>query len=398
MAALLAEKRGYEPVILHEEEPVMCPSLLGGLPGLPLNYFLDAAGFPLEDPRFYHSLSPSMVFLGERWQLLGVPELRSGFSELERVRWMPGFPAIQESLIPELFSGMKQEMSRFQFPPDFTTKLFSWWHRYRFRRHERGLRSLLASQPPPLEEWLSFLEAMKPFLGLFADSRNSVFSVRSLVALLNGWTSYPNEPLLYREVLKVVHKNLKKSVREWGGSPFTVRMEGRRKGVFIESQGKGERFDFLLDLSGENEVPLGIDRWEWRVPESLIPDVWPLQFLTPSRNGIPSVLFQGRSVGEKEIRYQVTVRRSGEEKKGGSPLMNLEPLLLRGIPRSAVLRELTPPDPILVYSDELPKNGWRIREPYLMTMGPIQRILDPTRLPFLTDDWIRQLFYVLKFR
>ncbi len=398
MAALLAEKRGYEPVVLHEELPVMCSSILGGLPGLPLNYFLDNVGFPLEDPRFYHSLSPSMIFLGEKWQLLGVPELRSGFSDLERTRWMPGFPTFQESLIPELFSGMKQEMARFQFPPSFTTKMFAWWHRYRFRRHELGLKKLLSSHPSSLREWLLFLEALKPFLGLSADSRSSVYSVRSLVALLNGWTSAPNNPLLYREVHKVASKNLKKAIRVWEGSPFLVRMEGRRKGIFIESQGKGERFDLLLDLSSELEVPSGMDRWEWTVSESSIPDVWPLQFLIPERGGMPSVLFQGNLAEDKEILYRITVRSTGEGNSFQAPLQVLDPLLLKALPPSPLPQAMKRPDPILQYSKEVLKSGWRIREPYLMTMGPIQRLMDPTRLPFLSDDWIRQLFYVLKFR
>ncbi|MHB8423273.1 MAG: hypothetical protein ACYC9S_08730 [Leptospirales bacterium] len=398
MAALLAEKRGYEPVVLLEEQPVVCSAILGGLPGLPLNYFFDTVGFPLGNSRFFHTISPSMIFLGETWQLLGVPEVRPGFSALEKTRWMSGFQAIQDSLLSELFRGMKQEMSRFMSPPDFWSGLFSWWHRYRFRRHEISLRNVLSANAPALLDWQPFLEALSPFLLLSTSSRNKVIPFRFLVALLNGWTSYPNDTFLYDEVLKVARQNLKKDVREWDHTPFTVRMEKRRKGVFIESNGKGELFDFLLDLSGGMEVSSEIERWEWTVPETVIPNVWPLELLIPSRNGVPPVLYQGRVDGERRIRYQVTVRRSESMEEWGSPLSSLDPLLLGGVPAEPPLCDLKPTGQMLLYSKDLPQNGWRMRAPYLVTMGPIQRMLDPTILPFLTDDWVRQLFYVLKFR
>lgn len=398
MVALVAEKRGYEPVVLYDEQPVFCPAILGGLPGLPLSYFFDTAGFPLEDPRLYHGISPSMIFLGDKWHLLGVREIRSAFSTLERFRWMPGFPTIQESLLSELFRGMKQEMSRFMSRPDFSTRLFSWWHRYRFRRHEMSLRKVLTANAASLDSWQPFLDALSPFLCLSPDSRNKILPVRFLVALLNGWTSSPNEAFLYSEVRRVAHQKLKKAVREWDGTPFTVRMEGRRKGIFIESRGKGEKFDFLLDLSGEPGTSSGLDRWEWTVSESHIPNVWPLQFLIPPKDGLPPVLYQGKVENEKRIRYQVTICRSEAMEEGKSPLSSLDSLLLGGVPGEAPLSVLKPADPILLYSQQLSKSGWRTRAPYLMTMGPIQRLLDPTLLPFLTDDWVRQLFYVLKFR
>jgi hypothetical protein len=386
LVAILAEKQGYESVVVYEDLPLIPAALVGGLPGLPLNSFFDVTGFPLEDPRFFHPLSPAIVFLGKKWQLAGMPELRSGFSSMERS---------QESLFPRIFSGMKNEMVRFFRRKGVGGHIETWWNNYLFRRNDRLLEKVLSALPAELSEWKDFLDSLGLFLGLSPDESNPVYRIRALACLLNAWTFYPEMDSLSREVSKSVRKGLHFSVRSWNRTPLVVTQDRKRRGIVLETEKGSEIFDRMLDLTNDLGGGRDPERWIWTVPSALVPDVWPMQCLVPSLKDQPAILLQGRLRDDK-ICFAV----SSCKKEKTTPLQkmqqSLDSLLISGSSGNecSQLEPVAIPDS-MVHLEELKSHVWRKRSPYLHTRGPCYRLMDPTRLPFLTDDWVRQLFYTL---
>ncbi len=395
LVAILAEKQGYESVVVYEDLPLIPAALVGGLPGLPLSSFFDATGFPLEDPRFFHPLSPAIVFLGKKWQLAGMPELRSGFSPMERFRWMNGFSEIQESLFPRIFGGMKNEMVRFFRRKGVSGRIETWWNNYLFRRNDRLLQNVLSSLPAELSEWKDFLDALGLFLGLSPEEANPVYRIRALACLLNAWTFYPEMDSLSREVSKAAHKGLHFSVRSWNRTPLVVSQDRKRRGIVLETEKGSETFDRMLDLTNDLGGERDPERWIWTVPSALVPDVWPLQCLVPSLKDQPAMLLQGRLRDDK-ICFVVSSCKKETATSLQKMRQALDSLLISG----ASGNEYSQPEPVstpdsMVQLEELKSHTWRKRSPYLHTRGPCYRLMDPTRLPFLTDDWVRQLFYTL---
>lgn len=395
LVALLAEKQGYESVVVYEDLPLIPTALIGGLPGLPLSAFFDVTGFPLEDPRFFHPLSPAIVFLGKKWQLAGMPELRSGFSSMERSRWMPGFTEIQESLFPRIFGGMKNEMVRFFRRKGVAGYVETWWNNYLFRRNDRLLKKVLSSLPAELSEWEDFLEALGLFLGLSPEEKNPVYRIRALSCLLNAWTFYPEMDALSREVSKAAHKGLRHSARSWNGTPLVVVQDRKRRGIVLETEQGSEKFDRMLDLSSDLGGSRDPERWDWTVPSAWVPDVWPPQCLIPSVKGRPAILLQGRLRGDR-ICFAVSSSKQEEPTPLQEMRKSLDGLLLSSTGKDAP-SQLEPVVVLenMVQLEEQKAHAWRKRSPYLHTMGPCYKMMDPTRLPFMTDDWVRQLFYTL---
>ena len=393
LGALLAEKQGYETFVVYEDDPIAPASFLGGLPGLPLSSFFDTVGFPMQDPRFFRSLSPSILFMGKKWQLAGMPELRSGFSISERSRWMPQFDRIQETLFPRLFGGMKNEMVRFFRRKGLSGFLETWWNGYLFRRQDRLLQQYLSIFPDELLEWKDFLDTLGLFLGLSPEEKNPVYKVRALTCLLTAWTCYPEIQPLFREVQKSLQKQLPKTATVWDRRPLLLVQDRKKKKISVTSA-KGEAvFDRVLDLSGNLEEKRDYQRWEWLLPSKRIPDAWPLQCLLPSEKGKPAILLQGRQREEK-ISFSVLAcgQKSQTEASDVSSILSEGMFAVRGDALQLVAQE--EPAPMVQIEDSKP-SPWRKRSPYLHTRSTFFRMMDPTRIPFLTDDWIRQLFYTL---
>ncbi len=393
LGALLAEKQGYETSVIYEDAPIAPASFLGGLPGLPLSSFFDTVGFPMQDPRFFRSLSPSILFMGKKWQLAGMPELRSGFTFPERSRWMPQFDRIQDTLFPRLFGGMKNEMVRFFRRKGLSGFLETWWNGYLFRRQDRLLKQYLSIFPDELLEWKDFLDTLGLFLGLSPEEKNPVYKVRALNCLLTAWTCYPEIHPLFREVQKSLHKQLPKTATVWDRKPLVLVQDRKKKKISVTSE-KGETlFDRILDLSGSLEEKRDYPGWEWEVPSKSIPDAWPLQCLLPPEGEKPAILLQGRQ-REDKISFSVLAcaRETQTEVSTVKSILSEKMCSVREDSLRLVAQE--PPVPMIQIEDAKP-SPWRKRSPYLHTRGTFFRMMDPTRIPFLTDDWIRQLFYTL---
>ncbi|AIA31760.1 hypothetical protein Y981_07115 [Leptospirillum ferriphilum YSK] len=394
LGALLAEKQGYETSVIYEDAPIAPASFLGGLPGLPLSSFFDTVGFPMQDPRFFRSLSPSILFMGKKWQLAGMPELRSGFTFPERSRWMPQFDRIQDTLFPRLFGGMKNEMVRFFRRKGLSGFLETWWNGYLFRRQDRLLKQYLSIFPDELLEWKDFLDTLGLFLGLSPEEKNPVYKVRALNCLLTAWTSYPEIHPLFREVQKSLHKQLPKTATVWDRKPLVLVQDRKKKKISVTSE-KGETlFDRILDLSGSLEEKRDYPGWEWEVLSKSIPDAWPLQCLLPPEGEKPAILLQGRQ-REDKISFSVLAcaRETQTEVSTVKSILSEKMCSVREDSLRLVAQE--PPVPMIQIEDAKPPSPWRKRSPYLHTRGTFFRMMDPTRIPFLTDDWIRQLFYTL---
>ncbi len=394
MGALLAEKQGYETSVVYEDVPVAPASFLGGLPGLPLSSFFDTVGFPMQDPRFFRSLTPSILFMGKKWQLAGMPELRSGFSLQERDRWMPEFDRIQETLFPRLFDGMKNEMVRFFRRKGLSGFLETWWNGYLFRRQDRILKQYLSIFPDELSQWKDFLDTVGLFLGLSPDEENPVYKVRALTCLLTAWTCYPEADPLFREVQKAVHRQLPRTAIPWSRTPLLLRQDRKKKTIMLSLGKREDVYDRVLDLSGDLEEKRTLSGWEWTVPSKALPDAWPLQCLLPSAGkDKPAILLQGRQ-REEEVSFSVAASGPGGSWDVSDVRSILESLLVATRMESCRLVTREGPVPMIQLEESKP-SAWRKRSPYLHTRGTLFRMMDPTRLPFLTDDWIRQLFYTL---
>ena len=393
LGALLAEKQGYETSVIFEDAPVSPASFLGGLPGLPLSSFFDTVGFPMQDPRFFRTISPSILFLGKKWQLAGMPELRSGFSVLERSRWMPQFDRIQETLFPRLFDGMKNEMVRFFRRKGLSGFLETWWNGYLFRRQDRLLKQYLSIFPDELMEWKDFLDTLGFFLGLSPEEKNPVYKVRALTCLLTTWTCYPEIDPLFREAQKSVQRQSPISAIAWDGKPLLLLQDRKKRKISLTSEKGEDVFDRVLDLSGDLEEKRDLQRWEWTVPSKEIPDAWPLQCLLPHGKDQPAILLQGRQREEK-ISFSVLACGPGTPAGASVVCSRLSEKLFAFREDSCRLVAQEEPAP-MVQIEEAKPSHWRKRSPYLHTRGTLFRMMDPTRIPFLTDDWVRQLFYTL---
>lgn len=391
LAGIFAEKRGYEAIVVYEEEVPRFPAILGGLPGLPLNYFFDHVGFPLEDPRFFHATSPSLLFFGEKWQLLGVPELRSGFSEQERDRWMPGFVSLQETLLPDIFGVLKKEFATSIVPGNLFRNWFSWWTDRRSDRKESRTAKKAFQRVPEVGYWSEFLDALSPYLGL--DSRDeSVPLLRALVSCLNAWVNIPEADILHREAQKSASKGLKGSIRAWDGTPVSLEFEKRRKSLSVSFGGTTETVDRIVDLSGTLDRSLNLALWEWSIPEGRLSNVWPLQFLIPGSLGKSgSGLFQGRS-RDGQIRFFAILHGPDGGEHVGSPRELLDPLVLGEEPLPGTPKLHHEPRPMIDYTGIGPGPTWKVHSSYQSSSGPVRRLLDPTRLPYLTEDWMRLLY------
>lgn len=391
LVAVFAEKRGYQPIVVYEDGSSRFPAIIGGLPGLPLNHFFDCVGFPLEDPRFFRAISPALLFFGENWQLLGVPELRSGFSEQERDRWMPGFVSLQEILLPEIFGVLKKEFALSTVSRNFFQRWLSGWQYRRFdRKEERAARKVL-QRIPEVKVWNEFLQSISPYLGLSSLEESGPL-LRALVSCLNGWMSIPEPEILHREVQKTALKALKNSIREWDGMPIVPELDRKKRTLSISLNGKTEIVDRMIDLSGILDRTLDLSSWEWTIPEDRLSNGWPLQFLIPDSLGEgTSGIFQGLS-REGQIRFSVILHGTDGKMQSITPRELLDPLVL-GEGNIPGLPCLIPEPRRMVDYGGLPAgHSWRIRSSYQMISGPIHRFLDPTRLPYLTEDWMRLLY------
>ncbi len=391
LMAIFAEKRGYHPIVIYEDDSSRYPAILGGLPGLPLNHFFDYVGFPLEDPRFFRAISPSLLFFGESWRLLGVPELRSGFSELERDRWMPGFVSLQEILLPEIFGVLKKEFALSATSRNFFQKWLSWWQYRRFDRKEESAAQKVLQRIPEVKIWNEFLRSLSPYLGL-SSHEEAVPLLRALVSCLNGWLNIPEPEILHREVQKTALKVLKHSVREWDGAPVVPEFDRKKRTVSISLNGKTEVFDRTIDLSGTLDRVLDLSSWAWTIPEDRLSNGWPLQFLIPDSLGEgTSGIFQGLS-REGQIRFSAFLHTTDGKKTARTPRDLLDSLVLGEENIPEVPRLVPEPRQMIDYGGLPAGHSWRIRSSYQMTSGPIRRFLDPTRLPYLTEDWMRLLY------
>lgn len=167
----------------------------------------------------------------------------------------------------------------------------------------------------------------------------------------------------------------------------------KKKKISVSSE-KGETlFDRILDLSGSLEEKRDYPGWEWEVPSKSIPDAWPLQCLLPPEGEKPAILLQGRQ-REDKISFSVLACARETQTEVSTVKSILSEKMCSVREDSLRLVAQAPPVPMIQIEDAKP-SPWRKRSPYLHTRGTFFRMMDPTRIPFLTDDWIRQLFYTL---
>jgi hypothetical protein len=198
---------------------------------------------------------------------------------------------------------------------------------------------------------------------------------------------------LFREVQKSLQKQLPKTGTVWDGKPLLLVQDRKKKKISVTSE-KGEAvFDRILDLSGNLEEKRDYQKWEWVVPSKKLPDAWPLQCLLPSEREKPAILLQGRQREEK-ISFSV-LACGGETQTDASIVRSILSEKMFSVREDSLQLEVKEsPLPMIQVEDAKP-SPWRKRSPYLHTRGTFFRMMDPTRIPFLTDDWIRQLFYTL---
>ncbi len=378
--ALLANARGHDCFVIYEGDSSLI-RLAGGRGREAISRWLLPAG--LSDPdSVFDRQAPSLLYVGERWELLGLSPLAPRMHGEERDRFFHGihpdtdpvFQKIREDLARS-FLDAESYQSILGGVTSSLSGLFSSVGRMMLER--RALRDSLSPFP-----WASLLADLRSVSGLSEKVPLAVF--RILTDLSSGNFFRVDERLLMQKMVSFCDRQPGIRLRRGEGHPVSVRQDGRSRFVLEES---GEVFDRVVDLCSREKDSSG-GRYSLSIPRSHIPDCWPGTLLLPNTKSHPSMIWQ---ISE-ETETMVTGMLDGysEESCPGHPFQEIVLSATDDLPLPVPFQFSESPIVVQAKTNVFHPSG-----AYGKRSGGLSCLSDTLRLPFIGDDWFLSLYQAI---
>ncbi len=381
LAARLAMVRGYEPTLLVDSSPDWPTLFLGGREGV-VSLLEEQSGCHLgaEEASTDPAL-PLLLYMGDVHRLVGC-RLTVPASPEEEGRFFPDLSTLQTSLSPELDRGILLSIRKTSFRASLGQRLFDWFLEPE-REKETLARSYRKVVAQILPHWKTILEDVAPFAGLAERRPEDPERFRLLSNFTEGrgriLSGFPGPAESVVDLPGV-------EVMAAGAEPVVLEWKKRGRSVTIEGQ-KDRYFDKVLSLTAAPSLPL-LDAMCDIDSEKLSP-LWPGCVLLKSDQGEPSFLTfpSAEGAGGKRV-VRISAPRTGEGDMRAVMTQwvdrwNAESLFPFLRPESLILREIRP---LVVFpsgTDPFPREV----TPLLSVEGHYAEMVDPTRIPVVSEDF-----------
>lgn len=373
-AAITAYRRGYDCRLIYEDAP-STGRLLGD--SGPLSSWLSGMGISFEDSFFQKNI-PSLLYTGERWELLGIYNVLTEAHLAEKNRFYHDLKPIDTPLFQKVRNDLSQSFERAEHYHSFAGKTLGW-----FRSPVRKAKRLLLKHKVlknihSIFDWEPLFFALESAMGF--SEKDCLTVQRIVLSLFLGQLHHVNEAALFEKLLSDATR-LGIRVEKAGSAPIEIQKEGGRG--FIDSQ-TNERFDRVLDLSSSCH-PRGGERMEIRIPCLLYPELWPDMILIPGGGSQKPFFLEVLDKQEQDLVAKVHFSGPSESVLSKlSDLFHSEPgeMVVGKIPEDA--------RPILSLEGRSPH--FRRSGPYAFRDGTFSLLTDPSMLPFFGEDWVVSLY------
>ncbi|MHB1565003.1 MAG: hypothetical protein ACYCXP_13130 [Leptospirillum sp.] len=380
-AAIMARSRGYECHLLYDES-TSAGALLGGLSGAPLKSWLSLLDLSPDDDLFLKEL-PSLLYVGKRWELLGVLKYLGKAHEAEQNRFLHGLSLPDHPIFVKIRTDLSESFERAKRYHSLPGKLADWLT-YPLLLSKRAFLKRKVRKKSHFPVWEPLFLSLERALGLSAKDCLSV--QRIFLDLFEGNLYLFNEQLL-RERLFLMADNLGIRLEKSGRDPVEIRNEGRRGFLDLKT---GKRFDRFLDLSSSVK-PFGTEKRALEIPRSLYPDLWPGTLLIDGDETLQSLFLVLTKKTDDHL--MARLHFSGSSETASSRLSDLFPSLFFEIPPEEFSETTVPMVVLSGQSAPLSASG-----PYSLAAGNLSLLRDPASLPFLDEEWVLSLYEAIPLR
>jgi len=375
-AAIMAQSRGYECRLIYDESPSV-GTLLGGLSGAPVAGWFSELGLSFSDDLFQR-VAPSLLFVGERWELLGISDILGKAPEAEQKRFAHGLSILEDPIFEQIrkdlsesfdraerYHSLSQKVADFLFYPVMFSKRALLKQKVQKKSHSRSL-------------WEPLFLSIESALGF--SEKDCLVVQRIFMDFFLGQLYLLNEAALFQKLLSKA-ANVGIRLEKAGSDPVEVRSERGRSFVDLKTD---ERFERFLDLSSSVR-PVQSKRLVGEIPCSLYPDLWPSMLLIAGENSTESIFLEARK--ENADHLVARVHYSGSS---GSVLTRLSELFFQGLEEMQPMEDRGHPEAMVLLSGDSPH--FRQSGPYSLREGNLFLLRDPSSLPFLLEEWVLSLY------
>ena len=373
-AAITAHRRGYDCRLRYEDTPSL-GRLLGD--SGPLSTWLSGMGISFGDSFFQKNI-PSLLYMGGRWELLGIYNVLSQAHFAEKNRFYHDFKPLETPLFQKIRNDLSQSFERAENYHSFAGKTLDWIRSPATEAKRLFLKHKVLKNIHSSFDWEPLFFAIESAMGF--SEKDSLTVQRIFLSLFLGQLHRVNETALFQKLLMDA-TNLGIRVEKSGASPLEIQREGGRG--FIDPQ-THERFDRVLDLSSSCHPRVG-ERIEIRIPRSLYPELWPDMILIPGGDAQNPFLLEILDKQEQDLVARVYFSGPSESVLSKlSDLFHSEPgeIAAGKIPENV--------SPILSLGGA--SSRFRRSGPYAFRDGTLYLLKDPSTLPFWSEDWVVSLY------
>ena len=372
--AITAQRRGYDCRLLYEDLP-STGRLLGD--SGPLSAWLLGMGISFGDSLFQKHI-PSLLYMGKRWELLGICNPLSEPHLAEKNRFYHDLKPLENPLFQKVRNDLSESFERVDRYHSFAGKTLDWIRSpvseaKRFLLSHKVLKNIHSSL-----DWEPLFFDLESALGF--SGKDCLTVQRIFLNLFLGQLHCVNEAELFQKLLSDA-TNLGVCVEKSGSDPLEIQRNGGRG--FIDPQTQ-ERFDRVLDLSSSHYPKVG-ERLEIRIPRSVYPDLWPDMILIPGGSSQKPFFLDRLGGNDQDLSAKVHFSGSSE------PVLSKLADLFHSEPEDIVAEKVSDPAvPILSLSGGSPH--FRRSGSYSFREANYFLLKDPSTLPFLGEDWVLSLY------
>jgi hypothetical protein len=376
-AAILARSRGHEVRLIYDDSPSV-GTILGGLSGAPLSGWFSKLGFSFADDLFQR-VTPSLLFMGERWDLLGVFDLLEKACDVERKRFAHGLSIPDDPVFEQIRKHLSESFARVEGAHSFSGKMLEWFLSPFFFSKQALLKQKVRKKNQSHSLWDPLFLAIERALGF--SEKDCLVVRRIFLDLFLGQLHQFNESLLFGNLLSKA-SSLGVRLEKAGSDPVCIRNESGRRFLDLKTN---ERFGRFLDLSS-SVSPVQSKRLVGEIPCSSYPDLWPANLLIHGENS--SIFLEARQKSTDCLLANVHYYGSAE-----SVCAQLSELFLQDFTKLIRSEDGEHPAPMILLSGDVPH--FSQPGPYSFHEGNLFLLKDPSSLPFLGEEWVFSLYQAI---